>query len=191
MAVLVRAGMRPAGGLVLFDRPVALRASVLPAGVTIRDGAPADLGALRPIALALAETSRFGRVAVLGPDAAPRLYERWLERSLAGAAAHAVLVAERAGEPIGLVTLAHAEPDADELVLVGVRPDAQGRGVAGALIEAAAARVAQDGRSSLLVKSALDNVAAQRFYQRGGFRTRRVFLVLEHASARSGAGAGD
>lgn len=185
LSTLVRSGMAPVDGLILFDRPATPRVIATPANLQIRVAGPADLPALAPFASILARGSRFGRTPALGLDSGEKLYRRWIENSIAGTAAYAVLVAVQ-DSIIGFVTLQHAEPDADELVLVGVLPTGRGHGVADALVEAAAVHASREGRARLLVKTSLDNIAAQRSYQRCGFRTRSVYWVLEHAGAQSG-----
>ncbi len=84
---------------------------------------------------------------------------------LVDALAPPALVAERGGEPVGLLVY---RPDGDEcelLALVAVEPDA---GVGSALV--AALREAVAGRCSRIwVVTTNDNLRALRFYQRRGF----------------------
>jgi len=92
-----------------------------------------------------------------------------------------VLLAEEAGQPVGLLThsvrpnLYHAGPSAmiEELV---VRAGQRGRGVGSALITELLARLVQMGCTEASVTVMPDNEAAQRLYRRHGFVDEAVFL---------------
>ena len=78
------------------------------------------------------------------------------------------LVAEREGEPVGIVTYA-AEGDDVEVVYIEVT--ARRAGIGTALLDAVAART---GARRLWLVTTNDNLDALRFYQRRGFRISRV-----------------
>ncbi len=61
-----------------------------------------------------------------------------------------------------------------EIKNMAVRPDHQGRGIGSALIRAAVAAVTADDETMVVVATAAADVGNLRFYQRCGFRMRRV-----------------
>ena len=182
---LLEAGFWTGDVVVALDRPLGPAPQGEPAepGVfAVRAATAADAEGLRPIAVELARVSRFAREPALGPGAAERLYDRWIANSLAREAAREVLVAENEdGRLAALVTLAPAAERMVELVLVGVAPGFRGRGAADLLVGASVAWAAKTGATGLLVRTALENVPAQRLYQRCGFRTREASWVLHRA----------
>ena len=88
-----------------------------------------------------------------------------------------VLVAERGGAIVGSVTICPhgsgfselAGPDEVEFRFLGVSPDAQGTGVARALVGAVEDYAAAHGLARLVLCVISDNVAAEAVYQRMGF----------------------
>jgi GNAT superfamily N-acetyltransferase len=62
------------------------------------------------------------------------------------------------------------EADVAGLRMLAVAPDAQGRGVGAALIAASVARARHAGRRQLLLHTTAPMAAAQRLYERAGFR---------------------
>jgi N-acetylglutamate synthase-like GNAT family acetyltransferase len=85
------------------------------------------------------------------------------------------LIAEREGQPIGLVTY---RIDAGECEIVTMNAVEQGVGVGTALLEAAGAAASRAGCRRLWLITTNDNLDALRFYQRRGF-----ILVAFHADA--------
>lgn len=95
------------------------------------------------------------------------------------------LLATLDGRPAGCLVL-HAVPDGLTLRRFGVTPDAQGRGVAAALL--GAAHSAAVGRDALIVVAREELPATIAFWERHGFvvRTRsRPSVVMHHDLARS------
>jgi len=97
---------------------------------------------------------------------------------------HALWVAEEEGQVLGLVTasvrptLYHSGPSVliDELV---VDASARGQGVGRALIAGVVIWASEQGASEVEVSTAMDNQAAQAFYQQCGFKAQAVLLELE------------
>jgi ribosomal protein S18 acetylase RimI-like enzyme len=86
-----------------------------------------------------------------------------------------VLVAPARGEPVGhlqLVDTDHA--GRAELKSMAVRTDLQGHGVGRRLVRHACALLAADGIDTLDVATATADIGNLRFYQRLGFRMRRI-----------------
>src|SRR3954466_14328222 len=96
-----------------------------------------------------------------------------------------VLLARVGGEPVGHLQLVEAEPGAAaglenaelknaELKNMAVREDQQGRGIGRRLVRAARALLTAEGAPTLAAATATADVGNLRFYQRQGFRMRRV-----------------
>lgn len=80
------------------------------------------------------------------------------------------LVAEREGEPVGIVTY---EAEGDDVEVVYIEATAKQEGIGTSLLDAVAARTAP---RRLWLVTTNDNLDALRFYQRRGFRIARVRL---------------
>ena len=92
-----------------------------------------------------------------------------------------VLVAVEDGEVLGTVTVETGErvpgsrerppvdPDEVHVRMLGVRPDAQGRGVGRALMEAVLIEARRLGRTRVTLDTTDDMIAAQRLYESMGF----------------------
>lgn len=63
-------------------------------------------------------------------------------------------------------------PDQAELRMLAVTPEAQGRGVGTALVQACIAQARADGKVEVTLHTAFSMHAAQRLYERAGFRRR-------------------
>lgn len=106
---------------------------------------------------------------------APELYRVWITKSVRGWA-DVVLVAELSSRPVGYVT-GHRDPDGSgHIGLVGVDPDARGRGLGRALIEESQRWFAAEGMRRVHVSTQGSSITAQRLYQRCGFVTSNVKL---------------
>ena len=141
----------------------------------VRAATAGDLDAIRRVATA-------ANAEFAGPMG-ERLYAGYLanvldvERRLAEAR---VLVAEREGIVVGTITLyadIHAEgmplhmPDGTAGIrATAVDPAARGRGIGGALVDAAIERARHDGARSVALHTAPVMVDAMRLYERHGFR---------------------
>ena len=82
-----------------------------------------------------------------------------------------VLVARLGGAVVGHLQLVD---DAGEIKNVAVEPSHRGRGIGRALIDRAIEVARGRGRSTLVVATAAADTGNLRFYQRAGFRLRRV-----------------
>lgn len=137
---------------------------------TIRRWAKADLGALRRLAATSHTDSRFFFDPHFPREKCKELYQRWIERSCDGWADE-VDVAASGDEPIGYVTLHQRSESHGQIGLLAVREDQRGIGVGPALVGAALAWSSGRHLQTLEVVTQGRNVAAQRLYQRAGFRT--------------------
>jgi dTDP-4-amino-4,6-dideoxy-D-galactose acyltransferase len=146
-------------------------------GAVVRSARAADAKPLATIARSAHCGSRFyadGRFARASVD---RLYEQWLVGSLHGLLADVVLVAEDSGEPVGYLT---ARLDHDQQIgnieLVGTSPRVRRQGFGRVLVSSALRELAGFGMATGRVVTQGRNVAAQRLYQKCGFRTEMVQL---------------
>ncbi|HEY8952270.1 MAG TPA: GNAT family N-acetyltransferase, partial [Candidatus Dormibacteraeota bacterium] len=102
------------------------------------------------------------------------LYSTWIRRSLEGAIADIVFVPVIDGKAAGYVTCkCDAQPVKTGWIgLVGIGPQARGRGVGSALIRRAIGWFREAGVEEILVVTQGRNEAAKRLYERSGFLTR-------------------
>lgn len=135
-----------------------------------------DVPVLRLIARASYSYSRFYFDPCFPTARCDALYEAWIERSCEGYA-DVVLVAETRGRLVGYVTchLQDSEP-CGRIGLIGVDPDARGRGVGQMLVDYAVDWFAEHGVGSVDVVTQGRNISAQRLYQRCGFLPHSVQL---------------
>jgi ribosomal-protein-alanine N-acetyltransferase len=105
---------------------------------------------------------------------------RW--RALVATGEGTILVAEEGGAPVGLAALAGRR--APELGML-VRRDRRGRGVGGALLEAAIDAARAAGADAVVLHVFAHNAAARALYARRGFA--EVGVAREAYARRSGA----
>ena len=135
-----------------------------PAG-RARTATESDLPWLRDAATALFTQSRFYHDPFYSPVAANRMHAAWIENSVRGMAADAVLVLD----DIGFVTCKIGGDRAGHIVLIGVIDAAQGRGAGRALITAALRWFCEREVQEVMVKTQVKNLKAMNFYRALGF----------------------
>jgi ribosomal protein S18 acetylase RimI-like enzyme len=130
--------------------------------------------------LALADRLCEGVARWRDPEAVVAAVRGWVQSSLATMddPGHAVLVAELDGSVVGFVTVSpthhwSGEPEASIGELV-VSPQAEGRGIGRALVEAAMLRAQEDGCARISVSTGAANDRARALYQRMGFEDEDV-----------------
>jgi ribosomal protein S18 acetylase RimI-like enzyme len=159
----------------------------MPSDFHIRPYVEADLSAFRRMALGLqeAECRMEANRAVWADDGAA--YTDWVMTEVAGKSG-AIFMAEAAdGTAIGMVSCWRIEDETD----ITVRPEARrhlyvsdifvieswrGRNVAGALLDAADGHGRALGLASVTIGLLAVNHAAQRAYEKSGFREYEVYL---------------
>ena len=107
---------------------------------------------------------------------ADRLKETWVRNSAAGRA-DAMLVAREDGRVVGFNACMRSG-EAAVIDLIGVAPEAQGRGHGRALVEGALAHYAAAGAGEMTVGTQSKNVASLALYQACGFRVRSSQFTL-------------
>lgn len=102
-------------------------------------------------------------------SALPERYRREVDEPAAALAGTTVLVAEGAGEALGMVVLTASDQGRCEIKRLWTEPDARGRGVAGALVADACARAAARGDREAALTVWRWREGARRLYARLGF----------------------
>ncbi|MEO0981984.1 MAG: GNAT family N-acetyltransferase [Pseudomonadota bacterium] len=145
----------------------------------IRDAVAADLPRLHEIRMAAYEPVYRSFRAIVGEAIAPIAFKNaeaeqgaYLDGMFGEAAAHEVLVAERAGEVVAFcaVRFDH-ESKLGEVNLNAVHPDHQNKGVGAWMYEAALDRLRARGMEAATVGTGGDpsHAAARRAYEKAGF----------------------
>lgn len=146
-----------------FVRPgAAVRVAIL--------DAPEDRAAVSAMLadyLTVTEREKGARV----PDASalPERYRREIDDPAAALADATVLIAEAAGTPLGMVVLTAAREGRCEIKRLWTLPQARGRGVGAALIEAACAMASARGDTAVALTVWRWREGARRLYGRLGF----------------------
>lgn len=157
-------------GLSLAGEAVPMPA--VPRGMVIRSAALGDLKALEPFVVNTFTHSRFYRDPHFSQERCDELYRVWLERSIRSEIADAAFVLEFESNPAAYITLeTSSEKDTAAIGLLGVSPRLYGRGVGQLLVQQAQAVCQQRGFGKMTVVTQGRNIAAQRLYQKAGFRT--------------------
>lgn len=129
---------------------------------------------LRLLARVSGMCSRFRLDPNLAPESCERLYDTWMEASVAGRLADGVYVHRHGNAMAGVIT-ARWEQDVCRIGLLAVAAEARGRGVGRNLIRAVEQEALQQGCSRIEVLTQGRNTGACRFYSRCGLR-----LVEQH-----------
>lgn len=151
-----------------LDAPTALAAQ------PVRQHRDDDVARLGSIARRNHGDTRFYADPRFPRERADDLYETWIRRSCEGWA-DVVLVAEAEGVAVGYVSV-HEREAAGTIGLIGVDESARGSGIGEALVRGALNWCAERGLARCTVVTQGRNVAAQRLFQRCGFRTSSVSL---------------
>jgi len=161
-------------GYRLMDVRVELDAPAASRDAAVRPARGDDVERLRAIARTNHGDTRFYADPRFPRAGCDELYDTWIRRSCEGWA-DAVLVAEADGAPAGYVSV-HRREGHGSIGLIGVDAGARGRGLGEELVRGALGWCAQEGLAECRVVTQGRNVAAQRVFQRCGFRTRSVDL---------------
>ena len=145
--------------------------------------APASIGPMRAdeeeacaaLAGRVFQYDRFHWDPQIDDRAADRLKSAWILNAARGRA-DAMLVARDGGQVVGFNACMRAG-DAAVIDLIGVAPEARGRGLGAALVEAALAHYA-GGAREMIVGTQSKNIASLALYQRAGFRVRDSHLTF-------------
>jgi dTDP-4-amino-4,6-dideoxy-D-galactose acyltransferase len=111
------------------------------------------------------------------PGSAARLYETWVEKSLAGKFDDTCLKIEQRGVPVGFVTARTSGAPA-RIGLLAMKEGYRSRGLGRELLHALARGLLEHGIDELEVVTQGRNILAQNFYHRNGFRLRSIAAWL-------------
>jgi dTDP-4-amino-4,6-dideoxy-D-galactose acyltransferase len=173
------------GGFQLVDERITLACGITaghslpaPPPIELRPGRAQDLGELEAIARVSHTDSRFYNDPGFPRAGCDLLYAAWIRRSLEGAIADVVFVPVVDGRAAGYVTCKRDAQAAENgwIGLLGVGPEAQGRGLGGALVRRAIDWFQLRACVEVLVVTQGRNRAAQRLYRRCGFLTHSTRL---------------
>jgi len=147
------------------------------AGVDIRPFQPGDLPGLQAMARVVHQGTRFGNDSHFARERVEELYASWLTLETQGRARMVLIAASKDDQPLGYVSC-HWDPNrrAGQIGLVGVGPEAQGKGIGRKLVLSALNWFGTQGAGEVTVVTQGSNLAAQRLYQQCGFLSRDVRL---------------
>ncbi len=146
-----------------------------PAEHLVRPSSAEDLDTLTALAGQAFRNTRFSNDPGFGPEAAPRLYRRWIRQNCESQAA-TVLVSVTDNRISGFTSLESAPGDIASIGLIAVEDGMRGRGVGRALVEASKDHCQRDGHREVRVVTQASNTAAVRLYEETGFRLSSVRL---------------
>ncbi len=146
-----------------------------PAEHLIRPSTAEDSDTLAALAGQAFRNTRFSNDPEFGPEAAPRLYKRWIKQNCESRSA-TVLVSITNNRISGFISLEHASGDVASIGLIAVEDGMRGRGLGRALVEASKDHCQRAGHCELRVVTQASNTAAVRLYEETGFRLSSVRL---------------
>jgi GNAT superfamily N-acetyltransferase len=115
----------------------------------------------------------------LDPEACDEVYRSWAENSvLLADVAHEVLVVENDGMLSGFLTLRRESDEVGHIVLAGVLPESQRRGLYQAMIIQAMYWCRQQGLARLITSTQITNSASQKTWARLGFEFDHAYYTL-------------
>jgi dTDP-4-amino-4,6-dideoxy-D-galactose acyltransferase len=142
----------------------------------LRSASEDDLPPMRVLAASAYRQTRFYYDVCFPREKCDQLYQMWIERAVASTEEE-VIVAEVDGQVCGYITCdLSATPQSGSIGLVGVNAAYHNMGLGTALVEAAFGWFGARGVTEISVVTQARNVAAQRLYQRCGFRTAEVSI---------------
>ena len=104
------------------------------------------------------------------------LFKEWVSRSIYGKFDDCVWIAEAGKKSAGFISCRRSTRDAGRIGLVGVEPRFRGHHIGASLIAQAFRWFQAERIQTVRVVTQGSNIAAQRLYQRSGFRTENVEL---------------
>ena len=175
---LEASGWLSVDALLTFERPLSHSSKgAVASETTLRAATLTDAPAVESIAAESFVDGRFHADPSIAPDVATAIYREWAAACCRGDAADEVLVAESAGQIVGFVacrmladTGVHLHRLTASIVLIATTSLARGRGVGGALVNAALESGARRSAMMMQVGTQIRNPAAARLYEHYGFR---------------------
>ncbi len=176
VAELTAAGFRLVTVNVQLKRPSGYPSS-LPTGIAVRPARDGDRDAVSDIAGRAFTLDRFHVDPMIDRPIADRIKAEWAANFFIGERGDVMAVSEIDGRIAGFNLLFRRERTLI-IDLIAVAPELQRRGVAGAMIDYAAAQWGDE--REMVVGTQLTNQASLALYQRVGFRLESAAYVLHH-----------
>jgi dTDP-4-amino-4,6-dideoxy-D-galactose acyltransferase len=166
----IGAGFDPIDIRVELDRELPLAGQTSPDRELAGEG---DLPALIHLARGAFAESRFFRDPRFPAGKAEELFSLWIRRGVSHSDGFTVL-SRSSGEPSGFVSARMTSIESGRIELVAIAPAHRGQGIGLRLLDACMGELARRGARRICVVTQGSNAAAQRLYERAGFRTRSV-----------------
>ena len=144
--------------------------------VAVRPFRKEDWPSLQKIAETSYTDTRFFYDEHFPREQAAALYREWLKKSCDEFADALLVSQDQDNAASGFITCHVDSPQSGRIGLVGVSSEARGGGVGQSLVHAAQSYFAKRGVSQISVVTQGRNLAAQRLYQKFGFRSRSLHL---------------
>lgn len=164
-----------AGGFRSYDVRLELERAIGDAAATTIVATDADLPHLEKIARRSFCDSRFYADPNFADERAAEMYALWVRRGINDGERLLLTTEERAGF---IVCHLDTEKRIGTIELIAVADQARGRGVGSQLAEGAEAAFSSAGMTRTRVVTQARNIAAQRLYQRHGYRSAAASLWL-------------
>ena len=143
----------------------------------LRLAQPADMPVLEKWARTGFTDSRFFFDRQFPRERAAALYAAWVRRDNQSSSSAVIVFSPEENCPMGFISVTlNSTADAGQIGLLGVGPEARGKGAGQALVNGALAWAAQRGAQKAIVVTQARNIAAQRLYQRCGFMVHSIEL---------------
>jgi dTDP-4-amino-4,6-dideoxy-D-galactose acyltransferase len=141
-----------------------------------RIGNSEDLNELTEISEDFFQLSRYYFDGNFPKDKCKEFYQDWITKSVSGNFDDIVFVAEIGVEIVGFITCKRASRNLGRIGLVGVKKEKTGIGIGDVLMDAAFCWFMEQGVASIEVVTQGRNIAAQRLYQKNGFKAQKSEL---------------
>ena len=160
-----------------LEQPKRTGARTSPANSIIRPFGQGDLPRLQAMAPAVHNNTRFFNDPHFARERVEGFYSFWIAQECNGGAQEVLVAVGTNDQPIGYITC-HVDGNATagQIGLVGVAPEARGKGIGESLVFAAIDWFFAQRVSRVTVVTQGNNRPAQRLYQRCGFLTKQVQL---------------
>lgn len=173
MQAAIALGFMPYDVRVELSRPLDGR---LPQPQGVREASAGDEGVLLDMARERMRDTRFWADQRFPRDRVMDLYGEWLRRGLSTAPLRRTFVV---AENEGFVTCQFVEEEGvGRIELIAVAAGSEGKGLGDALLAAAGHAFSEAGLRQAEVVTQAQNLAAQRLYQRNGYRTSKAGVWL-------------
>lgn len=106
-----------------------------------------------------------------------KLYTTWIDKSISGELASDIIIKKDGSKIIGFVTLSKKCSLLADIGLIAVDKDYRGQGIAENLIFKTLATAQMNGFDKVQVSTQLDNIPANKLYQKAGFKKNSITYI--------------